>query len=476
MKILYATSEAYPFAMSGGLADVSGALPKAFRRRLVGCRVVMPLYAAVPQELREKMTFLTSITVPVAWRRQYCGIFEARLNGVIYYLLDNQYYFNREGLYGHYDDAERFAFFSRAVLEIIPYIDYKPQIIHCNDWQTALIPVYLKSMYAQNPAYTDIKTLFTIHNIQYQGKYSHEIIDDVFGVPWEHTWMIEYDGCVNLMKGAIECADFVNTVSPTYANEIKDPWYSHGLDNILKLHQGKLCGILNGIDTEVYDPQNDPHISAAFSADNFADKAKNKQALQKELGLPCRGDLPLFAVVSRLVEHKGFDLVKAVFEDLLKADIQFAVLGTGEWQYESFFEEMAAKYPNKVVFRKTFNFPLSHRFYAGADFFLMPSKSEPCGLSQMIALRYGTLPIVRQTGGLNDTISDCGDGKGNGFTFASYNAHDMLDAIWRALSLYSDTEKHSLVLKRAMECDNSWGKSASVYINLYKSIIRGLAK
>ena len=473
MKVLFATSEAYPFAMSGGLADVSGALPKAFRRRLVGCRVVMPLYASVPQELREKMTFLTSITVPVAWRRQYCGIFEARLNGVIYYLLDNQYYFNREGLYGHYDDAERFAFFSRAVLEILPHIDYKPEIIHCNDWQTALVPIYLKCMYNQNPDYNKIKALFTIHNIQYQGKYSYEIIDDVLGVPWEHKNIIEFDGCVNLMKGAIECADYVNTVSPTYANEIKDPWYSHGLDNILKRNEDKVCGILNGIDTDVYNPQDNPHIAAPFSVDTIEDKAKNKAALQAELGLPKKANTPLFAMVSRLVEHKGLDLVKAVFEELLTADIQFAILGTGEWQYESFFEEMAAKYPEKVAFQKKFNPPLSHRFYAGADFFLMPSKSEPCGLSQMIALRYGTLPIVRQTGGLNDSIFDCNDGKGNGFTFCDYNAHLMRDTIWRAVALYNEPEQFADTRKRAMKCDNSWGKSAGVYINLYKSLIKG---
>lgn len=473
MKILFATSEAYPFAMSGGLADVSGALPKAFRRRLVGCRVVMPLYSSIPQELREKMTFLTSITVPVAWRRQYCGIFEARLNGVIYYLLDNQYYFNREGLYGHYDDAERFAFFSRAVLEILPHIDYKPEIIHCNDWQTALVPIYLKCMYNQNPDYNKIKALFTIHNIQYQGKYGYEIIDDVLGVPWEHKNIIEFDGCVNLMKGAIECADYVNTVSPTYANEIKDPWYAHGLDNILRRNEGKVCGILNGIDTEVYNPQDDPHIAAPFSVDTIEDKTKNKAALQAELGLPKKANTPLFAMVSRLVEHKGLDLVKEVFEELLFADIQFAILGTGEWQYESFFEAMAQKHPEKVAFQKTFNPPLSHRFYAGADFFLMPSKSEPCGLSQMIALRYGTLPIVRQTGGLNDSIFDCGDGKGNGFTFYDYNAHLMRDTIWRAVALYNEPEQFADARKRAMKCDNSWGKSASVYINLYNSLIKG---
>lgn len=471
MKILYATSEAFPFAMSGGLADVSGALPKAFRRRLVGCRVVMPLYASVPQELREKMTFVTSITVPVAWRRQYCGIFEAHMNGVIYYLLDNQYYFNRDGMYGHYDDAERFAFFSRAVLDIIPYIDFEPQIIHCNDWQTALVPVYLKNMYQNDPKYAKIKTVFTIHNIQYQGKYGYEILDDVIGLPDECKSSVDYDGCVNLMKGAIVTADKVTTVSPTYANEIKDAWFAYGLDGILRENEGKVLGILNGIDVDVYNPETDSDIKAAYSAKSPKNKALNKAALQKEMGLPQRDDVPVFAIVSRLVEHKGFDLVIAVFEELLKADLQFVILGTGEWKYEHFFEDMAARHSDKVSFQKRFSPPLSHRFYAGADFFLMPSKSEPCGLSQMIALRYGALPIVRETGGLNDTITDCGNEGGNGFTFKSYNAHDMEDAVWRAVGLYGDKKRLEAVKKIALSTDNSWIKSAGVYINLYKELL-----
>lgn len=471
MKILFATSEAYPFAMSGGLADVSGALPKAFRRRLVGCRVVLPLYKSVPEELREKMTFVTAITVPVAWRRQYCGIFEAHLNGVIYYLLDNQYYFNRDGLYGHFDDAERFAFFSRAVLEIIPHIDYTPDIIHCNDWQTALTPVYLKSMYSHDARYSKIKTVFTIHNIAYQGKYGFDIVDNVLGIPDEAKNIIEYDGCVNLMKGGIIASDAVTTVSPTYSNEICDAWFAYGLDRILRENKGKVTGILNGIDTEVYDPKHDEFIRCAYSYDDLSGKAKDKAILQKEVGLPQREDIPLFAMVSRLVEHKGLDLVTAVFEELLKADLQFVILGTGDWQYENFFEQMANKYPNKVSFQKKFYPPLSHRIYAGSDFFLMPSKSEPCGLSQMIALRYGAIPIVRQTGGLADSVFDCGDKGGNGFTFKSFNAHDMENAVWRAVGLWGDKAAHNELVSLCMKCDYSWVKSAGAYINLYKSLI-----
>lgn len=471
MKVLYATSEAYPFAMSGGLADVAGALPKALRRRMVGCRVVLPLYDSVSEELRAKMNFITSITVPVSWRRQYCGIFEARHDGVIYYLIDNQYYFKREGLYGHYDDAERFAFFSRAVLEILPHIDYVPEIIHCNDWQTAMVPVYLNAYYRNDPRYASLKTVFTIHNIQYQGKYGFELLGDVLGLGDEHKHIVEYDGCVNMMKGALQCADKITTVSPTYAREILDPYYAHGLDVILRDLQYKLCGIVNGIDTTVYDPENDPAIFATYSATNVKNKAKNKAGLQKQVNLPARADVPVFGIVSRLVNHKGFDLVKCVFEELLKADLQFVILGSGEWEFETFFYEMSQKYPDKVAFWVGFIPDMAHKIYAGADAFLMPSKSEPCGLSQMIALRYGTIPIVRQTGGLNDTITDSGDGEGNGFTFASYNAHDMENAVWRALAGYADKDGWNILVKRAMECDNSWNNSAGAYIKLYKEIL-----
>ena len=471
MKILYAASEAYPFAMSGGLADVAGALPKALRRRLVGCRVVMPLYDCVSEELRANMNFITSVTVPVAWRRQYCGIFEARVDGVIYYLLDNQYYFKRDGLYGYYDDAERYAFFSRAVLEMIQYIDYKPDIIHCNDWQTALIPVFLNALYRENEVHKNIHTVFTIHNIQYQGKYGYELIGDVLGLPDGFSQVIDYDNCVNFMKGGIQEADMVTTVSPTYAKEILDPYYAHGLDGILRDLSDKVTGIVNGIDTEVYNPETDKNIFENFNADTMDKKVLNKTGLQRELSLPEREDVPVIGIVTRLVKHKGLDLVKHVFEDILKADVQFAILGSGEWEFESFFNEMAQKYPDKVGFKMGFIPALARKIYAGADIFLMPSQSEPCGLAQMVALRYGTIPIVRETGGLADTIKDSGDNMGNGFTFKSYNAHDMLETVWRALQGYSDKQGFATLKKRAMECDNSWGKSAGEYIKLYKQIL-----
>ncbi|MBE6729382.1 MAG: glycogen synthase GlgA [Ruminococcaceae bacterium] len=471
MKVLYAASEAYPFAMSGGLADVAGALPKALRRRLIGCRVVMPLYDTISEELKANMNFITGITVPVAWRRQYCGIFEAKVNGIIYYLLDNQYYFKRDALYGFYDDAERYAFFSRAVIEMISYIDYKPDIIHCNDWQTALIPVFLNALYRENPEHSNIHTVLTIHNIQYQGKYGHELIGDVLGLPDGTTQVIDYDNCVNFMKGGIQEADRVTTVSPTYAKEILDPYYAHGLDGILNQLRDKVSGIVNGIDVEVYNPETDKFIYENYSKETIDKKTVNKTELQKELSLPVREDVPVIGIVTRLVKHKGLDLVKHVFEDMLKADVQFAILGSGEWEFETFFHEMANKYPEKVAFKMGFIPALARKIYAGADIFLMPSQSEPCGLAQMVALRYGTIPIVRETGGLADTISDSGDNMGNGFTFKSYNAHDMLETVWRALQGYSDKQGWKALKIRAMECDNSWGKSANEYIKLYKQIL-----
>ena len=473
MKVLYVSSEALPFKASGGLGDVAGSLPQALRKRLIGCRVVMPLYDTISQELKDSMTFITSISVPVAWRRQYCGVFEAKAGGVIYYLIDNQYYFKRDGLYGYYDDAERFAFFSRAVLEIIPYIDFKPDIIHCNDWQSALTPVYYTTLYANRPGYENIKTVFTIHNIQYQGNYGMELVNEVIGIPEGTSSLIEYDGDVNFMKGAIETADRVTTVSPSYANEILDPWYSHGLDIILNQRSWKLSGILNGIDTELYNPETDKDIAANYNAADFKNKKIDKQKLQEYFSLPERDDVPVIGMVTRLVGHKGLDLVRAVLDELLNTcDVQFVVLGSGEWQYENFFKEMAAKYPDKMGLKLGFIPSLSKKIYAGADMFLMPSKSEPCGLSQMISLRYGTIPVVRETGGLRDSIKDSGDGEGNGFTFASYNAHDMLFTIKRALEGYRNREGWNILVKRAMECDNSWGKSANEYIKLYKSLLK----
>ncbi len=473
MKVLYAVSEAKPFIASGGLGDVAGSLPAALRRRLIGCRVVLPLYEGIDQKYKDEMKFITHITVPVSWRRQYCGIFEYKREGVIYYFIDNQYYFKRQGIYGHYDDAERFAFFSRAVLEILPHIDFKPDIIHCNDWQTSLVPVYYSLYYAQREGYENIKTVLTIHNIQYQGQYGHEVLGDVVGLSEENASLMENDGCINFMKGGIECANAVTTVSPTYAEEILDPWYSFGLDHILSERRWKLHGILNGIDTVSMDPATDPALPAHFTAEDPSGKAVCKAELQKEMGLPVNPDVPIIGMVSRLVGHKGFDLVRHVLEELLTTEnVQVVVLGSGEWQYETFFSEMAAKYPDRLAVKLGFIPALASRIYGGSDIFLMPSKSEPCGLSQMFALRYGSVPVVRATGGLKDTVQDSGLNEGNGFVFQDYNAHDMLHAIRRAIGGYADHEGWAILRRRAMECDNSWGKSANEYIRLYKQLIK----
>lgn len=473
MKVLYCTSEALPFAATGGLGDVAGSLPQALRRRLIGCRVVMPLYDDIPQELRDQMHFVTSLSVPVAWRRQYCGVFEAKAGGVIYYLIDNQYYFKRPGLYGHYDDAERFAFLSRAALEMLPAIDFKPDIIHSNDWQTAMVPVYFRLFYANNPWYQGIKTVLTIHNIQYQGKYGMELVRDVLGIPDSAAQLLEYDTCVNMLKGAVECANWVTTVSPTYAKEILNSWFAYGLEGILNSRSWKLSGILNGIDNIHYDPENDATLPAPFSAEDLTGKAENKRALQEQLGLEQEADTPLIGMVTRLVAQKGLDLVRDSFERIMtETNAQFVLLGSGDYEYESFFREMQSRYPGRVCAYIGFVPEVSRRVYAGCDIFLMPSKSEPCGLSQMIALRYGAIPVVRETGGLKDSIQDSGDGEGNGFTFQTYDSGDMLYALYRALEGYANKEGWEILVRRAMACDNSWGRSANEYIRLYRELLK----
>jgi starch synthase len=472
MNILYAASEALPFIASGGLADVAGSLPAALENAGQDARVVLPLYKDIKQEFKDKLRFVTNFQVSVGWRQQYCGVFEGKIGKTTYYLIDNEYYFGRDGIYGFYDDCERFAFFSRAILDMCANIDWTPQVINCNDWQTALTPVYLQIFYKHLPVFENIKTVFTIHNIQYQGKYGDEVLNEVMGIPAYYNSILMYDGCVNMMKGAFETADKITTVSPKYAKEILDPWYSHGLDRALNNKQYKLTGFLNGIDVDLYNPATDPLITKKFTASDLSGKAECKKALLSELGL-APGDEPLMGIVTRFVSHKGIDLIRTVFEDMVNDGYKFAILGSGDKMYEDFFREMAYRFPEKVSVTIGFVPSLSRRIYSSCDMFLMPSQSEPCGLAQMISLRYGTIPIVRQTGGLYDSITDAGDYEhgGNGFTFCNYNAYDMLDATRRAKALYEDKENWKKLQIFAMSCDNSWAKSAELYQGLYRELV-----
>lgn len=469
MNILFAASEAQPYIASGGLADVIGSLPKAINRKGNDCRVVIPFYRAISQKFKNKLTFLTNITVDVAWRKQYCGIFTAENDGVIYYFIDNEYYFDRDGIYGFYDDCERFVFFSRAVLEMLRYIDFKPDIINSNDWHTALIPVYYQIFYKYQENYSNIKNVFTIHNIEYQGRYGREVVSELMGIPMYHLSILEYDGFVNMMKGAIETADKIVTVSPSYAWEILDSWYSCGLDRILVNKKDKIAGILNGIDSDVWNPSDDPLIAGWYSSLNISGKKNCKEALVSELELKDDGS-PVVGIVTRFVPHKGIDLIKYALEQLISEGFQFAVLGSGEKIYEDFFSEMAKRYEGKIAVRLAFDPALARRIYAGADMFLMPSQSEPCGLAQMFAMRYGTIPVVRETGGLRDTVRDNGGENGNGFTFKTYNANDMSDALKRAKNTYENKDEWNSLIKRAMECDFSWDASAELYLELYENL------
>ena len=474
-KVLFVCSEAFPFAGTGGLGEVMGSLPQAVNSRKCGfeARVILPLYESFPNEFRKKLEFICHINVPLAWRNQYCGLFKLDYKGTVFYFIDNEYYFKRPNLYGYYDDGERFAFLSRAVVELIPHIGFKPDILHCHDWQTALVPIYYKLFYMYREGYGGIKLMFTIHNIEYQGKYSRSIIEDVFGIPDSQYMSIEHRGCINLMKGAIDYSDAVGTVSPTYAREIMDPYYAHGLENVLLKNSYKLRGILNGIDVDTYNPRTQSALFANYDEDCMAGKAKGKAELQKMLSLPVSPDTPIIAIVSRLVGHKGLDLVRAAMNDILKRNVQVVLLGKGDPDYENYFTHVQKMYERKFSAVIAFNKDLSHKIYAGADIFLMPSKSEPCGLSQMMACRYGTIPVVRETGGLADSIVDCYDGSmGNGFRFARYAADDMMGAIDRAVGLYTDyKDKWAGLVRRAMTTDFTWNSSAAEYIKYYKEML-----
>ncbi len=471
-KILFVASEAAPFIATGGLAEVIGSLSKALAKSDdYDVRVVIPLYQDIKKEYRKEFRFIGNIFVPLSWRNQYCGIFEYVKDNVTFYFLDNEYYFKRPGCYGYYDDGERFAFFSRSVMEILPFLNFYPDILHCHDWQAALAALYLKTIYCFRPEYQYMKAVFTIHNIEYQGKYSLDILEDLFGIPNKYQYLIEYDNCINLMKGAIECCERFSTVSPTYAGEIKDPYYSHGLDAIIRRNEFKLCGILNGIDPDYYNPATDASLFANYSADDFSNKAVCKAELQKMLNLPVKPDTPIIAMITRLVSHKGLDLVKEVIEQALRDDVQFILLGTGDSMYENYFSDLGRRYQGKVVSIISFNADLSRKIYSGSDIFLMPSKSEPCGLSQMISSRYGSIAIVRETGGLRDSIIPYGAG-GNGFTFHDYNAYDMLYVLNEAISVYHNRGEWNKLIEKAMNTDFSWAKSAKYYEGLYLGMLK----
>lgn len=474
MKILFVASEAAPFVRSGGLGDVAGALPKALCKLGHDCRVIIPYYKEeISDTYRNGFNFLSSTYVDLSWRRQYCGIYEFNYDGVTYYFIDNEYYFQRKGLYGHFDDAERFAFFSKAVLEALPLIDFYPDILHANDWHTALTPVFLDVFYRFSEEYRRIKTVFTIHNIEFQGKYSAALIGDILGLPdWARSLVMMGD-CLNFMKGGIETSSAVTTVSETYAGEILDPFYSYGLESILSERRYKLHGVVNGIDQSVYDPRKDPKIFVNYSLKDYATKkAENKKALLEMINLPYDPNRPLMVMVTRLTEQKGLDLVATVIDDIMRADVQVVVLGTGDWKYENMFKAVENRYPNKFRVILAFSGDLASKLYAAGDIFLMPSKFEPCGLSQMMAMRYGAVPVVRETGGLKDTVPAFNPetGEGKGFTFKTYNAYDMLDAIWRSYACYYDKTNWNKVIKNGMRSDFGWDVSAKKYIDIYKKI------
>lgn len=472
MKVLFATPEAYPYVKTGGLADVAGSLPKALARTDVEMEVILPLYGCIAQEYREEMSFLFYTFIDLSWRHQYCGVFRLVKDHVTYYFLDNEYYFKRDSVYGHFDDGERFAFFSKAVYTLLPRLsETPPDVVHCNDWQTALIPTYIRE--DPDPIYQGIRTVFTIHNIEYQGRYGIETLEDVFGLS-RHLYdngILRYKNDVSLMKGAIYTADYVTTVSPSYAEELKGPWHSCGLHDVIRANSHKLQGILNGIDNRVHSPSLDKNLYKKYSKKNPTGKLGNKLELQRMLELKEDGDIPVIVSISRLVEHKGFDLILSVIDEIMQEDLQFVILGTGDWPYEQGLIEAAHRYPGKLSVNIMYSDALSSKLYGGGDMVLIPSRSEPCGLSQMIAMRYGTVPIVRETGGLKDTVSPYRSEHSTGFTFANYSASDMLYVIREAIRLYrEDKEEWKNLEFRCMDTDFSWKNSALAYIEIYSGI------
>ena len=476
MKILFAASECVPFIKTGGLADVVGALSPVLKAQGADVRVILPLYAAIPQEHVNQMKLECEFEVELCWRRQYCGIKSLEYQGVTFYFVDNQYYFGRSYIYGlGGDEYERFGFFDRAVIDALVHLDFKPDVIHCHDWQTGMIPALLKIQYAQFPFYQDMKTVYTIHNLQYQGVFPIKAVQDTLGLGDSlfTSDKLECYGCANYMKAGLVYADELTTVSPSYADEIQTAFYGERLDGLLRARKDQLVGILNGIDVNDYDPSKDPQIYANYDPYHLGGKETCKAELQKELGLTVDPTVPLVGIISRLSNQKGFDLIECVIRELMATGIQLVVLGMGEAKYTNLFSWAESEYPGRLAARFAMNHQLAHRIYAGSDMFLMPSQFEPCGLSQMIAMRYGAVPIVRQTGGLADTVRSCqmGQEDGNGFVFANYSAFDMQYVISQAVELYrSDLHGFRRVQRCGMTDDFSWNVSAGAYEALYENI------
>lgn len=478
MKVLYVTAECWPFAKTGGLGDVAYALPKALKKEGVDVRVIMPKYSTIPTYLKDQLKKVGEFSVDVSWRSQYCGVEEMELDGVTFYFIDNEYYFKRDGaesIYGHGDDAERFIFFTNAVLKSIDKLGFYPDVINISDWHTGMLPLFLKEKYAHLPKYKNIKTMYTIHNLQYQGIFGREILGDVLDIDFKYfnNGDIEYHGDINFMKAGINFADKVSTVSPSYAEEIKTEFYGNGLDGLIRANSNKLVGILNGLDYDINNPKTDKNLFANYDVNSIDKKVKNKVELQKLLKLDVDPDIPMVGIVSRLVSQKGLDLIDFMMPEIVNEKLQLVVLGTGDNQYQSMFHYYDSHYPDKVSANITFDSALAQQIYAASDIFLMPSLFEPCGIGQMIAMRYGTLPIVRETGGLKDTVVPYNQytKEGNGFSFANYNAHEMFFTLQRAVRLYKeDKETWNTLVKNAMETDDSWSKSAKEYIKIYKSL------
>lgn len=475
MKILFVASEAYPFIKTGGLGDVAYALPKALRKIGLDARVIIPKFSEIHKKYKDKMLTLATFNVPVGWRNQFGGLQYLEQDGIPFYFLDNEFYFKRSMPYGFYDDGERFAFFCRGVLEAVNHmIDFTPDIIHLNDWHTGMIAPIMKEHYKENPRFYNIKTVFTIHNLQYQGVFSKEILSDLFC--FSETYYSEnklkyFDG-ISFIKGGLNFSDKITTVSKSYAEEIKTPFYGEGLHGLLQVRGDDISGIVNGIDTNLFNPEKDLELFENYSYEDIKGKSKNKIELQQSLNLPVNENIPMLGMVTRLASQKGIDLVAHVIEELLQLDLQFVVLGTGEQKFEDMLRYYAKVCPDKLSSNITFDNTLAKRIYASSDIFLMPSLFEPCGIGQLLALKYGSLPIVRETGGLKDTVKSFNEytNEGNGFSFTNYNAHDMLYTIKRALDFYNNKELWHNLVRNAMSEDNSWNKSALEYKNLYNSL------